>query len=76
MTWKATFMLWWRFVFFYLRHSDVITTLTYVLMDNFCPCFKYDYGIGIKIRLMEVAKFRYWKQYQNPILDRVQLKLC
>ena len=24
--------------FFTLRPSDLITTLTYVLMDNFCPC--------------------------------------
>ena len=24
---------------FILRPSDLITTLTYVLMDNFCPCF-------------------------------------
>ena len=23
---------------FTLRPSDLITTLTYVLMDNFCPC--------------------------------------
>ena len=27
--------------FFTLRPSDLITTLTYVLMDNFCPCFNY-----------------------------------
>ena len=25
--------------FFTLRPFDLITTLTYVLMDNFCPCF-------------------------------------
>ena len=25
-------------IFFTLRPSDLITTLTYVLMDNFCPC--------------------------------------
>ena len=25
--------------FFTLRPSDLITTLTYVLKDNFCPCF-------------------------------------
>ena len=24
--------------FFTLRPSDLITNLTYVLMDNFCPC--------------------------------------
>ena len=40
MTWKVTFMFWRSFVFFYftLRPSDLITTLTYVLKDNFCPC--------------------------------------
>ena len=27
------------FVSFTLRPSDLITTLTCVLMDNFCPCF-------------------------------------
>ena len=25
--------------FFILTPSDLITTLTYILMDNFCPCF-------------------------------------
>ena len=25
--------------FFSLRRFDLNTTLTYVLMDNFCPCF-------------------------------------
>ena len=34
MTWNVTFMLWSD-----LRPFDLITTLTYVLMDNFCPCF-------------------------------------
>ena len=31
-------MLWISFVIFSLRPSDRITTLTYVLMDNFFPC--------------------------------------
>ena len=26
--------------FITLRPSDLITALTYVLLDNFCPCFK------------------------------------
>ena len=26
-----------------LRISDIITTLTYVLMDNFCPCLKVNF---------------------------------
>ena len=28
--------------FLTLRPSDIISTLTYVLMDNFCPCFVYN----------------------------------
>ena len=28
--------------FFTLRPSDLITTLTYVLKDNFCPCLIID----------------------------------
>ena len=27
--------------FFTLRPSDLITTLTYFLMDNICPCLNY-----------------------------------
>ena len=35
---KCTFMLWRSFVIlFTLRPFDLITTLTYVLVDNFCP---------------------------------------
>ena len=34
-------MLWRIFAFlFTLRPSDLNTTLTYVLMGNFCPCFE------------------------------------
>ena len=39
MTLNVTFMLWRSFfIFFILRTSDLITTLSYVLMNNFCPC--------------------------------------
>ena len=30
------------FDFFTLKPSDLTTNLTYVLMDNFCPCFQSD----------------------------------
>ena len=34
-------MLWRNFVFYFtLRPSDLNTILTYILMDNFCPCFE------------------------------------
>ena len=39
MTSKVTSIIWRHFVFFYLRPSNLITTLTYILMSNFCPCF-------------------------------------
>ena len=39
MTWNITLMLWRSIVVcFTLRHSDLITTLTYILIDKFCPC--------------------------------------
>ena len=40
MTGNVTFMVWRSFVIFFtlLRPSDLIVTLTYVLMDNICPC--------------------------------------
>ena len=28
-----------KFCIFTLRSSDLIITLTYVVIDNFCPCF-------------------------------------
>ena len=36
--------------FFTLRPSDLITTLTYVLIDNFCPCL---------LTNLNFIKFRY-----------------
>ena len=36
------------FFFFTLRPSDINTTLTYVLMDNFCPSLN---------RILKVASF-------------------
>ena len=42
MTWNVTFMLLRSFViFFTLRPFDLNTALTYLLMDNFCPCFSF-----------------------------------
>ena len=34
--------------FFTLRPSDQITTLTYVLMNNFCPCFQKVMTLRVK----------------------------
>ena len=37
---EATLM--WRDYLIIFRSFDQITTLTYVLMDNFCPCFSHN----------------------------------
>ena len=42
---NVTFMLWRSFT---LRPSDLITTLTYVLMDNFCPCFNFKFQANLQ----------------------------
>ena len=45
ISWRQFFHRWHFYIiekfcyFFTLRPSDLNTTLTYVLMDNFCPCF-------------------------------------
>ena len=41
---KATFVL---FSYFCFRPSDLIITMTYVIIDNFCPCFIGDYNKGL-----------------------------
>ena len=41
MTSKVTVMLWRYFMIsFTCRPFDLITTLNYVLLENFCPCFE------------------------------------
>ena len=35
----SLFLLWGSFVIFTLEPFDLVKTLTYVLIDNFCPCF-------------------------------------
>ena len=55
MTSKFTLMLSRDFVIFFFKPSDLITTLTYVLINNFCPCF-YAYMI---------EKFNYFLQFYS-----------
>ena len=40
---KGHFKLWRSFILFSFIPSNLITTLTYVPMDNFCPCLIDDY---------------------------------
>ena len=40
--------------FFYLRLFDINTTLSYVLMNNFCPCFFYTHQIFNEFLTWEV----------------------
>jgi hypothetical protein len=46
MTWIVTFCFGEVLWIFLLRPSDLITNLTYVLMDNFCPCFFHHQGFA------------------------------
>ena len=40
MTWNMLLLCYGEVLwFFLLKPCDLMTTLTYVLMDNFCPCF-------------------------------------
>ena len=60
-------LFWWKFVLngvFTLRPSDPITTLSYVLMNNFCPCLKYilhnlSYYISLKLDYFIFSIFLY-----------------
>ena len=36
------------FMFFSLRPSDLTTILTYILMDNFCPCFNLKFQANLQ----------------------------
>ena len=38
--WYECYMYITKMQIFHKMESDLIITLTYVLMDNFCPCFK------------------------------------
>ena len=59
-------MLWRSFVFsLTLRHSDLITTLTYVLMDNFCPCLTRFFTLTSKI-LVKMKQFSFF-MFDLPI---------
>ena len=52
-------MLWRSFViFFTLIPSDFNTTLTYVLIDNFCPCFRLGIGSQLLTELVVVAALK------------------
>ena len=54
MIWNVSFcygeVLWF---FVTLRPSNLITTLTYVLMDNLCPCYSY----GNWVNLLNLCRF-------------------
>ena len=51
-------------LFFTLRLSDLISTLTYVLMDNFCPCFILLFASILSNRdQTNILNFRGFKKY-------------
>ena len=53
MTRNVTFML-WRSVMIFLQHSKLITVLTYVPMDTFCPCFNETHTLHPKDLFLEL----------------------
>ena len=66
-------MLWRSFViFFTLSPSDLNTTLTYVLMDNLCPCFSTSHKKSVFTSLRESKKILPSTIIYEPIL----MKIC
>ena len=59
--WKYYWEVAWSYKTF--RSPVLITTLTYILMDNFCPCFlliiakSFDFIIKITIEILSLAMF-------------------
>ena len=45
-------------IFFPLKPSDLITTLSYVLLGNFCPCFKKSIKILLFIRIKNIKRMK------------------
>ena len=63
-------MLWRSFDFFTLRHSDLNTTLTYFLMDNFCPCLLRSNGNSSAGVDMETLVNSDFELYANKLIYR------
>ena len=55
-------------VFFLL--SDLMITLTYVLMENFCPCFKSTLHFSNQVEIM-----RYRTKFKKYTIDNWQKKI-
>ena len=52
--------------FFTLRHSDLNTTLNYVLMDNLCSCFIEKLQILLNLNLEKYLNLKkYWHKPLN-----------
>ena len=55
--------------FFTLRPSGLITTLTYILMDNFCPCFRLNRSFVLYVVTNFSARGLYLINYIILIVD-------
>ena len=67
-------------ILFTLRPSDLNTTLTYVLMDNFCPCFmstlvSLNFKIIIVIENFNVRERELSFEYRKHINKIAMLKM-
>ena len=68
-SWRTTLMLWKGCVAFLV--SDLMTTLTNVLMDNFCPCLQFwiDSWYTIKVGYYFPDVSSSFKYYNGTILE-------
>ena len=78
MEWSITFMLWRGCIlFFSFGSSNLITTFTYILMDNFCPYFQTFYSWHLVFPLLRQKS--YWKLLlnleMNDYVTQIGLKL-
>ena len=65
---NVTFMWWRNFViFFTLRSSDLIITLTYVLMDNICSCFNVRFDANYCLPLDDDYRIRIKEAINNEL---------
>ena len=44
VTYSAVERFFFFFIYFTSKSSDLITTLTYMLMNNFCPCLDWEFS--------------------------------
>ena len=63
-----------RFLNLKKKTSDLITSFTYLLMDNFCPCFKGAFDI-VNLEIQHYfPPIRMPKSYRNQLFKKLDVK--